>query len=665
MSSVLEDDMKKTNVFRLLVLLLLLCTCFCVLTACNNGGDTGDDVGDEDSYLSFSTLTFTDNKAYATVSNDTDSFSFLGEVKTNGKSRYIVSLDKYGIQTAATKTVPLNVGDNKIYIVEMIDGEPETIYEVTIRRKPMYTVTFDTNGGSSVVSQTIEEGSRATEPNAPTRQGYDFVVWNYDFTTPITSDVTIESSWSACDDTLYTVEYYLQNLNDNGYTLASSMTESKEGTTDSTASVVAKSIEHFTYNAGKSIASGNIDGNGSLVLKLYYTRDTYTVTFVGGEGSSSGGKTVQEIKYGGSATAPAFYKEGHTFVGYDKAFDNIDKDVTITAEWSVNQYKFTIIYDNGQQDFETMIDYGSEIASIPDPVRAGYDFIGWSIPVLPTTMPARDITITANWDAIFKHSDGIITGLTYYGKTRTEIIIPSKIDGINITQIGAQAFSFEENISSVVIPSGVVSIGQKAFYGCEGLIMITIPNSVTSMGAEVFASCDVVTIYCEAVAKPDGWNAGWMVSGTPVVWDCNNNDVATDGGIYTIVDGIRYKLKDGNATVVKQSASIRTANIQSTIIYKGTTYSVTSIDGKIFSFNYSLVSVVLPNGLTNISGYAFYNCYALTSINIPDSVVTVGNKAFYECSKVTIYCEAESKPDGWDANWADSALVLWGQSNNN
>ena len=647
--------MKKTNAFRLLLLILLLCASFCVFSACNGGDNTEDG----DNYLSFSTLAVEGDRVYGVVSNDTDSFSFLDEVVTNGESRYIVSLDKHGIQIATAKTVPLLAGDNVVYVIEMIDGEPKTIFEVTIRRKPIYTVAFDTNGGSLVASQTIEEGNLATMPSNPTRQGYDFVLWNYDFNAPIVSDVTITSNWSARADTAYTVEYYLQNIADNGYTL--SETVGKSGTTDTTASVTAQDIEHFTYNETLSTVSGNIAGDGSLVLKLYYTRDEYSVTFVSDGGALTSGSDTQLIKYGGSAIAPTFYKEGHTFTGFDKEFDNVTEPITVTAEWNVNQYTLTIAYGNGQPDFESTIDYGSDIPNIATPERPGYIFLGWSLPVIPTTMPARDVSITANWNAIFDHSNGTINGLTYNVKsTYKDVVIPSQIDGVNITQIGGNAFGFE-NITSVVIPNSIVGIGQSAFAGCRGLTSVIIPNSVTSMGADVFSYCESLTIYCKTTTKPDGWNAGWNSTGSAVVWDCDNNDVAVDGGIYTVEDGVRYRLKDGKATVVGQSSMIKTAIIKSTVTYKGSIYNVTGIDSYAFNDCSFLKSVVIPDGVTSISGYAFYGCSKLTSITIPNSVETISYNAVTNCSKVTIYCEAESKPDGWHNSWCGSSPVFWGQ----
>ena len=74
---------------------------------------------------------------------------------------------------------------------------------------PTYTVTFDSDGGSDVASQTIEEGTRATKPADPTKEGYDFVGWyngntEFEFDEVITGDITLTAEWNIIT---YNIEY--------------------------------------------------------------------------------------------------------------------------------------------------------------------------------------------------------------------------------------------------------------------------------------------------------------------------------------------------------------------------------------------------------------------------------------------------------------------------
>lgn len=87
---------------------------------------------------------------------------------------------------------------------------------------------------------------------------------------------------------------------------------------------------------------------------------------------------------------------------------------------------------------------------------------------------------------------------------------------------------------------------------------------------------------------------------------------------------------------------------------------VTSIGDNAFNSCPSLTSVNLGNSVTSIGDRVFYECTSLTSIVIPNSLISIDDDVFYGCSSLTIYCEATSKPSGWNSRWNSSNRpVYW------
>ena len=135
---------------------------------------------------------------------------------------------------------------------------------------------------------------------------------------------------------------------------------------------------------------------GNMTLTAKWTANSYTITFDTGGGSAIAPITQD---YGTQITAPADpTREGYTFIGWDKAIPATmpAEDLTVTAQWRINQY--TIAFDTGGGSAIAPItqDYGTQITAPADPTREGYTFIGWD-KAIPATMPAESITITAQW----------------------------------------------------------------------------------------------------------------------------------------------------------------------------------------------------------------------------------------------------------------------------
>ncbi|MDY2888597.1 MAG: leucine-rich repeat domain-containing protein [Candidatus Caccosoma sp.] len=92
--------------------------------------------------------------------------------------------------------------------------------------------------------------------------------------------------------------------------------------------------------------------------------------------------------------------------------------------------------------------------------------------------------------------------------------------------------------------------------------------------------------------------------------------------------------------------------------------SVTSIKSYMFNFCIGLTYIEIPYGITSIESGAFRSCSSLTTVIIPNSVTSIKYTAFEDCNNLTIYCEATSKPCGWDNSWNISNYseipVIWG-----
>ena len=133
-----------------------------------------------------------------------------------------------------------------------------------------------------------------------------------------------------------------------------------------------------------------------LTLTAKWQVNQYTITF---KPENGGQDIVIKQDYGTAITAPANpTKTGYTFAGWDKTIPTTmpAEDMTITAQWQVNQYTITFKPENGGQDIVIKQDYGTAITAPANPTKTGYTFAGWD-KTIPSTMPAGDMAITAQW----------------------------------------------------------------------------------------------------------------------------------------------------------------------------------------------------------------------------------------------------------------------------
>ena len=163
------------------------------------------------------------------------------------------------------------------------------------------------------------------------------------------------------------------------------------------------------------------------------------------------------------------------------------------------------------------------------------------------------------------------------------------------------------DITSVIINSGVTNIGDNAFIGCNNLTSVTIGNTVTSIGDQAFGFCTGLT----SITIP--------------------NSVTYIGGYAFIESGLTSVTIPGSITSTGNYVFQRCVSLISAVIEEG----VTSVGDAMFYNCYNLKFVTLPSSLTSFSGCMFCDCRGLISITIPSSITYIGNAAFSGCSGLT------------------------------
>ena len=348
---------------------------------------------------------------------------------------------------AGMKTATVNGWTNLKCMVYDLD---KVVYFQSAEDLAAYQKDHSKNDGL-LYTTTVRRGTTLPTADAPaaTREGYTFQYWSregqyQDVTGQTVSGWTnLYAAWTPNTDTPYKVEHYKQKL-DGTYVKAD--TDELTGTTDTRATAEAKSYTGFTVDktVEGTVESGIIAGDGSLVLKLYYTRNSYIISsdlrINGGDANLADGKTYAWThRYGGkfeetidyqpmldalkaramkvdAANEPydaeiklCFPKSEELFnekiltYGQDGAFWN--PGVKNTAYiWGHATTSYEVIFNTGDgSKVDTQIVKYGELATEPTTELKGYDFLGWfdadGNPFdFNNTEITHKTTLTAKWE---------------------------------------------------------------------------------------------------------------------------------------------------------------------------------------------------------------------------------------------------------------------------
>ncbi|MBQ9101422.1 MAG: InlB B-repeat-containing protein [Paludibacteraceae bacterium] len=249
-----------------------------------------------------------------------------------------------------------------------------------------YTITFDTDGGSAIDAITQDYNSAITVPAEPTKTGYNFEGWTPDIPERMPSeDLTIKANWK--------INQYTITFDTDGGTPIDAITQDYNTAISAPANPTKTG---YTFNGWDTEIPTSMPAE-DITIKANWKINQYTITF-----DTDGGTPIDAITqdYGTTVTIPADpTKEGYSFNSWDKVIPTTipAENMTIKAQWIVNQYTISFDTDGGTPIEAIKQDYNTAITPPANPTKTGYSFIGWDKEI-PTTIPAENMTIKAQWD---------------------------------------------------------------------------------------------------------------------------------------------------------------------------------------------------------------------------------------------------------------------------
>ena len=193
-----------------------------------------------------------------------------------------------------------------------------------------YNAIFNIDGVEYVKVPT-KVGEQIVAPADPTKEGYTFAGWRPSVGVMGTADATFEAVFAAAGDTAYTVNTYVMGTDG---TYGEPTSDTLTGTTGSTATFVPETREGFTVDNEQSVLSGTIAADGSLVLKVFYSRNQYTLTAEG---------VAYTFYYGAAVSVADPVKAHYTFAGWEPELPETmpAHDVTVVAKWTEDDADYT------------------------------------------------------------------------------------------------------------------------------------------------------------------------------------------------------------------------------------------------------------------------------------------------------------------------------------
>lgn len=324
---------------------------------------------------------------------------------------------------------------------------------------PVYTVAFDSTGGSAVGSQMVVEGEAVSEPSAPTRGGYLFEGWYadaglttpWDFAnSPVSDDVTLYADWSLVT---YTINYVLNAAPDNGGNPFAYTVESPGIT------LAAPVRSGFTFGGWYEDSAFTFPvteiATGTYGDMTFYAKWTCLVSFVTNGGTAVADQIATDGKLATEPPVPS--RAGATFAGWysDPGFttvwnftsDVVTGDTTLYAKWT---YLVVFESNGGTPVSSQNVVVDGLMVPPPEPSREDYFVEGWYIdPGFSTVWDFGSNTVSGNMTLYLKWLDPRNAFLSLDGIDDYVTVdsVCTSLEGSN--EITLEAWIYPENFTNL------------------------------------------------------------------------------------------------------------------------------------------------------------------------------------------------------------------------
>lgn len=286
-----------------------------------------------------------------------------------------------------------------------------------------YTLSFDTAGGSAIKDITQAYNTDVTAPVNPTKEGYTFNGWL------VNGEKTTIPSKMPAENITYTADWQINSYTIKFNTAGAGNIDSIKGDYGTPITAPADPVKtgytflYWVDAYGNKVDIPSTMPAKNLELTAKWQINQYKIVFMDADKETVLITITQD--YGSTVKAPTKpVKEGYTFTGWTDADNNAVTfpvnmpayDTELFATWTINEYTISFNLDGGVGPTAITANYGTSIGEVSDPTKEGYEFKGWAdetgaIVEVPTTMPAKNMELTAVWgiktyEMLFVDTDG-------------------------------------------------------------------------------------------------------------------------------------------------------------------------------------------------------------------------------------------------------------------